>query len=188
MIVELEKVYKQSLQQSNNGKEMIEAVLDKIVEQYKEYLQQPLDPTSSLLDRLEFLKRFFPVDEIKFCCFSNWDFTPEDTYLLDGGLKYSDPHAEVLGIPIVDMACFAGVLIAYELFSAEKGYNLLQEFAMNRVSPILSIPKPLARRLFSLGRVLQCFLSARFRMNSNPDQAQKLFREAKKHLEKTIKI
>ena len=187
LITQLEKVYGQSLQQSSNGKEMIEVILDKVVEQYEKYIQKPLDPMNSLSNQLQLLRRSFPVNEIKFCCFSNWDFTPEDTYLLNGGLKYSDPHAEVLGIPIIDMACFAGVLIAYEISSVVEGYNLIQKFAINRIPHILSISKPLACRLFSLGRVLQCFLSARFRMDSNPSQAQKLFCEAKNHLEKVIK-
>jgi len=187
LIIELEKVYHQSRQKSEKGNKMVLSVIDKINEQYKKYIYGRLDNGKLLGSKLQRIDAFIDeINSIKFCCFSNWDFTPDDVYLTPAGLKYSDPHEEVLGIPIIDMACFAGVVKAHHLPEANKGYKIIEKFATDKIPAILSIPQKSAYKLFCLGRLLQCFLSIRFRIDTKPRQAKSLFVEAQRCLEKII--
>lgn len=82
----------------------------------------------------------------------------------------------MVGIPIIDMACFSGVCKdAYELPGARAGYNILHRFAASAVSDIISFDHTKAEKLFVFGQALQCALSARFRINSEQAKARVLF-------------
>ncbi len=154
--------------------------------QYEKYIYMHLDKERTLAGKLASLKSSIDINKIEFCCFSSWDFVPENTFLMPEGLKYIDPHEDVTGVPIIDMACFAGLIRLYNLPMADKGYAMLQEFALTKIPLILDIPEELACKLFFLGKVLQSFLSTRFRIDSNPKQAQEIFLEGKTYLEKII--
>jgi len=185
---ELDKLYRQSKREGEQGRDMVISVIDKAKEQYEKYVCRRLDQKRILGNKLQQKVDLFiaEIDNIKFCCFSNWDFTPEDVYLTPEGVKYSDPHEDVFGIPIIDMACFAGVVKAHNLPEADEGYKIIEKFAINKIPTILCVSQELAYRLFCLGRLLQCFLSIRFRIDTKPEQAKNLFAEAQKYLEKII--
>ncbi|MDO8557548.1 MAG: hypothetical protein Q7R98_03775 [Candidatus Jorgensenbacteria bacterium] len=117
--------------------------------------------------------------KLPFICFSSFDFTPEDVFVSAQRVRYVDPLPEVLGIPAVDLACFAGVALdAYGLPGAKEGYKLLADFAVRELPKILSMNEEESCRLFCLGRALQCALSARFRLISNPQKAGDLIRKS----------
>ena len=161
---------------------MILDVLKNINELYNDHLRKIFDPTGHLEEEINSLAHIFDGIVFPFCCFSNWDFTPDDVYLTSSGIKYSDPHEQVTGIPIIDLACFAGVAVAHGLPGSDAAYGRIESFAMHRVAGILEIDEETARKLFLLGRILQCFLSARFRSKDFPEQSKQLFAEAAIHL------
>lgn len=182
LIAGMEVVYHQSLRVSAASQEMVFTVAKKIVEQY-ECCLMPLDQERMLVSRLEMLLEFAKSLDLRLSCFSSWDFTPEDVYLTPQGVKYGDPHEDVFGIPVIDLACFAGVTRdAYRLPGSIEGYQLLHDFAISTVAQLLEVPSETAEKIFLLGRVLQCFLSARFRMVSEPERAAELFAQGREYL------
>lgn len=186
LLDELVKVYTQSKRKSDEGKQMVTSIIELILEQYEKYIYIHLDEGRTLESRLGALRSSVNINKIEFCCFSSWDFVPENIFLTPIGLKYIDPHEDVIGIPVIDIACFAGLMRLYGLPEADKGYAMFQEFALTKIPSILNISEKSACKLFLLGKVLQSFLSARFRINSNLIQAQKIFLEGKTCLEKII--
>lgn len=135
------------------------------------------------------LARLNPVlkrDQGKVFCFSNWDFTPEDAYLTPQGLKYSDPHAEIIGVPMVDMGCFAGVARdAHALPGSISGYELLKQAAVETATT-LQMSNQDALRYFYLGRVLQSILSASVRVALDKEKACTLFAQGMVYLSKVL--
>ncbi len=185
LITEMQTIYFESLRVSEDSKRMIISVANKVIEQYERYLN-PLD-LNKALPQLRKLLNFLNSLNLRFSCFSSWDFTPEDIYLTPQGIKYGDPHEDVLGIPIIDLACFGGVVRdAYKAPGTIEGYKLLYDFAMGQVASLLEVSNEIAKKVFFLGRVLQCFLSARFRMEKEPTQALALFNQGKKYLDKIV--
>lgn len=102
LVSEMDGVYRKSLRMGSDGEKMISFVIDKIKEQYKGYIYKYLDPNRFEARRIDSIAHCINPSIFKYCCFSNWDFTPEDVYLSSCGIKYSDPHENILGIPIVD--------------------------------------------------------------------------------------
>lgn len=180
----IEPIYRLSKRPGNDGRTMILDVLKNIKELYNDHLRKKFDPIGHLQENINSLAHVFDELSFPFCCFSNWDFTPDDVYLTASGIKYSDPHEQVTGIPIIDLACFAGVAVAHGLPGSDSAYLRIEAFAKHRVARILEIDENTAQKLFLLGRILQCFLSARFRSDDFPEQSKKLFAEATIHLEK----
>lgn len=180
----MEDVYHKSLQRGHKGKEMVIAVINKAKEQYENHVYMHLDPGRSEAEKIDKIDHCIDTGILKYYCFSNWDFTPEDAYLTSDGVKYSDPHEDILGIPIVDMACFAGVARAYNLPGAVDGYKIMKEFATNKISFMIGVDRHLALKLFFLGRLLQCLLSSRFRIKTDPIKAKAIFAEGKSYLDK----
>jgi len=177
------EVYKASLKKGPEGKIAVSTIVDKVIEQYEMHIYMRLDRERTIDKDLMQIRESLEDIDLSSCCFSNWDFTPEDVYLTPSGLKYSDPHEDVFGIPIIDLACFAGVARdAYHLPGSEEGYQLLKDFALLTVSRILSIDSHTAQRLFSLGRFLQCLLSVRFRIETEPEKAKVLFDKSRRYL------
>ena len=42
-------------------------------------------------------------------CFASWEFAPRNVFLSDGRLKFADPNWVVTGLPIIELAMFAGM-------------------------------------------------------------------------------
>lgn len=186
LIAEMERVYRQSLQESGASLKMVDIVAKKAAEQYKRYLRS-LDPMGTVAPQLDALVALMGELDLRLSCFSSWDFTPEDVYLTPRGIKYGDPHEEILGIPVIDLACFGGVVRdAYQLPGSKRGYQMLRTFASGSVAPLLEISDEVAEKVFLLGRVLQCFLSARFRIASEPGRANDLFSQGKRYLTEIV--
>lgn len=116
-------------------------------------------------------------------CFADFNFTPENVFFTDGRLRYIDPSEFVVGIPIIDLACFAGVADVYALPGHVEGASLLQVFATQGALPdLLEMTNAEARRVYTLGRVLQTAHSAKYRIQKTPDVGQRLVRECVEHL------
>lgn len=176
------EIYRRSHRQGEDGQIMVDIVSRKIVEQYDLYLSH-LNSSESLRPRLVKLSYFTRELGIGTYCFSSWDFTPEDIYLTNGQVKYGDPHEQVTGIPIIDLACFGGVVRdAYQLPGSMEGYDILRNVAKLEVAPLLGVSEEVGYSIFLLGRVLQCFLSSRFRLKTEPIRAVQLFEQAKMYL------
>ena len=84
------------------------------------------------------------------------------------------------------MGSFAGLIKIYNFPEADKGYEILKKFAIEKIAKILFIPKNEAIKIFNLGRLFQCFMSARFRFESNPKSAHEAFMNSKLYIEKII--
>lgn len=186
LIQDLSRVYGQSLKQGPEGRDSVASVIKKVEEQYYKYIGPVFDPQGRI--QITQVEKAMGLPRVTSCCFSNWDFTPDDVYLTEQGIKYSDPHDEVLGIPIMGLACFAGVAKVYDLPCWQEGYEIIMNYAVTDVARILSLPQEIAENIFSLGRLLQCFLSARFRIQSDPKKALQAFEEAQKYLENILKF
>lgn len=133
---------------------------------------------------LELLEKLRIGDwEVGISCFGVWDFTPEDVFIKGEKLYYIDPPRRILGIPIIDIACFAGVAKdVYNLPSSDNGYKLLHSFAISNVANLLGLSETQAEKIFILGRSIQCSLSARFRINENSEIANSFARQSVKYL------
>ncbi len=68
-------------------------------------------------------------------------------------------------------------------------YNVerLKDFALNDVASILRIPKEISEKIFYLGRLLQLYLSIRFRMKTEPDKVNDFFKKAEFYIDKIMK-
>jgi hypothetical protein len=183
LINSLEKVYRTSLKKDSSGEKMIKLFIEKTINIYEEYVYPTVDNERKIFSQLCQIYTSIDMSSIEYCCFSNWDFTPEDVYLTEDGVKYSDPHADIMGVPIIDMACFGGLIKLYESPYGEEAYEKFKRFAIYDVGKILNIPYNQANKIFYLGKLFQCFMSIRFRYKTNTEQAMLLFQEAKKAIE-----
>jgi len=186
LIDSLKKVYRASLKMGLEGSEAIKSFIVKTIEVYEKYVRTSLDKEAQIFPLLQQMHLSIDISSINFYCFSNWDFTLEDVYLTKKGVKYSDPHADILGIPIIDMACFGGLIKLYGLPHGDDGYKEFKKFAVGGVAEILHISTGQAEKIFYLGRLFQCFMSISFRHKKNPDQAMTIFKEARKVIERII--
>lgn len=148
----------------------IRDVRELLVQQCTTYLQGRVN--EALLRRVHEYN-FDALDSVR-SCFSSYDFTPEDVFITSEGVKYVDPIPGQLGCPVIDLACFAGVARdAHALPGSVSGYEVLERFATEELPSILHLSPKEAIRLFALGRALQSALSARFRLESDPQQAER---------------
>lgn len=158
---------------------------DVLEEQFKNHLCI-YEPFSSNQSSLKSLRQKLLRIPITFGCFACWDFTPEDMFLTPAGLKIIDPPEHLFGLPIVDLACFAGVSRdVYKLPGAEYGYKLLRRLAYE-TGQLLKLDKQTVNFLFNFGRALQCSLSSRYRINKEVELSKKFFHMAKKFLAKCL--
>jgi len=154
-------------------------------EQFSRYLSvyEPFSANQRLLKEIR--KKIFRVRS-PFICFAFWNFTPEDMCLSTSGLKIIDPPGCVVGLPMIDLACFAGsVRDASKLPGAEYGYDLLKKLASDAGEMLGLKPKD-TEFLFNFGRAVQCSLSARYRIGEEDGLSKKFFVEAKEFLAKCL--
>jgi hypothetical protein len=174
LIENMNSVY-QETRRASSGNGYLHALRSRLIKQYEVHLREEAD--HALVQ--EFYDRDLRDLDPPHICFSSFDFTPEDVFVGPFGVKYVDPLPDVLGVPAVDLACFAGVARdAFGLPGAEKGYLLLESFAVRGVSRILDMDERNARRFFFLGRALQCALSARFRLTTDIQKARALTKQS----------
>lgn len=186
LVTAMKSIYHKTMHPSQCAKESVLRVATKARGQYLTYLSH-FDPDGIMRDPLDRMIGWAQHLHAPLATFSSWDFTPEDVYLTADGVKYADPHEDVVGVPIIDLACFGGVVRdAYELPGAIEGYQLLHKLALEYVGPLLEISREDAERIFNMGRVLQCFLSARFRRESDPDKAKHLFSQGERILAQVV--
>lgn len=139
-----------------------------LVDQCRKHLQGLVD--SRLVDRVEDASTDSFADVQS--CFSTFDFTPEDVFLTEHGIKHADPLPDALGIPVIDLACFAGVARdAHRLPGSNEGYEIMERYALQVLPNLINLSPSDAQRLFSLGRALQSALSCRFRLHGDRERA-----------------
>lgn len=166
----------------------LESIIERIARQYDKYLFPNFShnkPDEILLYNLreKDIKEYSP----RYSCFSSFDFTPEDVFLSPSGLRYVDPLPNLLGIPIIDLACFAGVARdAYNLPGSKYGYKILKKLALEKVPEIIGLNIEKSNQLFFLGRALQCALSSRFRIKKNLLLAESFYNKSKLFLKKFL--
>ena len=159
----LRKIYSQTIYESREAMKESSVYVDSIrglcIKNYQEYLlPKGLVDAKDINDILKL--RTPVIDRSSFAC---WDLTPEDLFLVDGVLKYPDPKAVLRGVPIIDLACFAGVCKdSYKTKGSIEAYQTIETFAVEEIAPLLNINKSDAKNLFYLGRILQSSLSSRF--------------------------
>ena len=120
-------------------------------------------------------------------CFADFNFTPENVFLAGGRVRYIDPTADVVGIPIIDLACFSGVATAYGLAGHAEGAKTLEWAATQGMLPdLLGLTGDQARRLFVFGRVLQTAYSAHYRLKPYPEQGRQLVEQCVSFLRRFV--
>ncbi len=179
----MEPVYA-TTRRCGDGEAYLNSLRDRLIRQYETHLFSLVGvELVSELRRLP-LRQLVPST----LCFSSFDFTPEDVFLTDKGVKFADPLPEVLGVPIVDLACFGGVARdAHHLPGSEEGYRQIQIFALGELPSLLELTERQAERLFAFGRALQCALSARFRLQSEPESADTLAKMSRSFLQEFMR-
>lgn len=100
----------------------------------------------------------------KYHSFSTFDFTPEDVFVSENGIKYADPKFPQVGVPIVDLACFSGVALAHELPAAHEEYESFRSLAVGEVADLFSLSHDTASQYFEVGRAIQLGFSSRQRL------------------------
>lgn len=182
LIAQLFPIYKKTLRENSVDTEMFFRFIKNKLK--KNFINHILP--SEIVTKEE-LKDFLDIDISKLVskrsCFAVFDFTPEDIYLQNGSLKYPDPKQNVRGNPIIDIACFAGVSRdVLNLPGSNDGYRMLQDFALDDVGSLFSLNKEQSEKIFNLGRALQCSLSSRFRVDSEPAKARAFALQSLKYL------
>ncbi len=167
---DMEPVYSTTKRRGDGGA-YLDSLRKRLVRQYEAHLAGLIK--AELVSEL----RELPLGQIAppALCFSSFDFTPEDVFLTPTGVKFADPLPEVLGVPIIDLACFMGVARdAYRLPGAKEGYEAVETLALTALPRLLELTAWQARKFFAFGRALQCALSARFRLDSDQKRAADL--------------
>lgn len=170
LICAIQKIYAQSLKADNQGKEFLQMISHQAEQKYREFLIPAGISNYETLDAfMNFNLERLISDKT---CFAVFDFTPEDIFLVNGQIKYPDAAQTIRGIPIIDLACFAGTSRdVYNLPGSIRGYQALHVYATDYLSLILDINKENAEKLFAYGRALQMAISAKVRIESNPAKA-----------------
>lgn len=185
---ELLSLYNATKSSAEKAVVSLESIRERLVRQYDQCLFHSFlhDGTDELLvDRFrrEDLGKYLP----KHSCFASFDFTPEDVFVSSSGLRYADPLPNLLGIPVIDLACFAGVARdAYHLPGSKFGYVVLRKLALQEVPRIIGLGFEECSHLFFLGKALQCSLSSRFRIEKDFLMAEKFYCKSKFFLRKFL--
>lgn len=178
LTTDMESVYA-ATRHTGDGWSRLDSLRQRLVRQYRQHLMGLVE--TDLVDKLQKLSLANLV--AKTLCFASFDFTPEDVFVTSRGVRYVDPLPEVTGVPIIDMACFGGVARdGFNLPWSAEGYEYLRLFAVQVIAELLNLSKEQAERIFAMGRALQLALSARFRLVSEPERAQKLAVNSEKSL------
>jgi hypothetical protein len=165
----LGSIYRRTKKKDEESRKFLERMKHRLEKNYREYLIP-----SGVMSKIS-LKLLYDIETHapELSCFAVFDFTPEDVYLIENKIKYPDPKQEIRGVPIIDIACFAGLAKdVYHLPSSNEGYDILKKFALNEVPEILEMSRNDARIIFYYGRALQLSLSSRFRIKSETEKAK----------------
>jgi hypothetical protein len=162
-------IYRRTKKKDEESKKFLERMKHRLEKNYREYLIPSGATSEKSLELLYDIEKHAP----EFSCFAVFDFTPEDVYLIGDKIKYPDPKQEIRGVPIIDIACFAGLAKdVYHLPSSNEGYAILKKFALNEIPEILEMSRKDAKIIFYYGRALQFSLSSRFRINREMGKAK----------------
>ncbi len=96
--------------------------------------------------------------QINFYSFSSWDFMPGNIFVNEHGIKFIDPTASVVGMPIIDLACFAGVL--KDLYQRDH-VEEIRLFCHEELAKLYNLSDKNVRKIFCLGQIIQTLLHFR---------------------------
>ncbi len=158
--VNLLRVYKESLRTGSDAYQYMEFEMATVKSIYRDFAgvggSMPLDQVERTLERL--LKSLHMPEY----CFASWDFIPWNIFASQDILKFADPPEMVTGMPIVDLACFGGVLQdVFEFPAATDSPLCFREFALGPVAATLSLSRRNAQAIYVFGRLLQALLHLR---------------------------
>lgn len=188
LVAQLFPIYKKTLKKNSADTDIFfHFIKNKLKKNFMEHIVP-----SGIVNKEE-LRDFLDINMYqlvtKKSCFAVFDFTPEDIYLQNGSLKYPDPKQNVRGNPIIDIACFAGVSRdVLNLSGSNDGYRMLQDFALDDVGSLFSLNREQSEKIFNLGRALQCSLSSRFRVGSEPEKARAFAMQSLEYLQLTRRL
>jgi len=181
----IEHIYCATLTTDTSALPGLEILRERLIRQYVVYLDGLVDLT--LIEKLRSvsLAPFVPP----MVCFSTFDFTPEDVFVTAKSVKYVDPLPVNLGVPIIDLACFAGVARdAHNLPGSIEGYKALEHYACKKLPSLLNLSPQVASPIFAFGRALQMSLSARFRVKTEPEKAKRFAKQSMKFLREVLEF
>lgn len=183
----LKLAYRETKNNAQKAIESLEEIRTRLLEQYDKYLFPAFSESFDTQHIVDFEKQNLGKFLPQYSCFSTFDFTPEDVFLSSFGLKYADPQPGLLGIPAIDLACFAGVARdAYDLPGSKEGYEILKALAIYELPQIIGLDSVMCNKVFLLGRSLQCALSSRFRIGEDFQKAKILYRKSEFFLERFL--
>ena len=106
-------------------------------------------------------------------CLALFDFTPDNVFLRRGQVKFVDPKAIAMGIPILDLSAFAGCARdVYNLPESETGYGLIKSYCLNELASKLSLSLSEAEAVWNFGRGIQFILGAAFRADQDTQKTR----------------
>lgn len=181
----MEHVYHATLTTAISALPGLETLRERLIRQYVVHLGGLAD--LALIEKLRSvsLAPFAPP----MVCFSTFDFTPEDVFVTARSVKYVDPLPENLGVPIFDLACFAGVARdAHNLPGSIEGYETLEHYACKELPSLLNLSPQAASSIFAFGRALQMSLSARFRIKTEPEKAKQFAKQSMDFLREVLEF
>lgn len=183
LIGELLPIYQSTEREAVAALDSLSFTRNFLAEQYRQFLLPEFqeESTDELVNRLLAinLEIFRPAR----ACFATFDLTPSSVFLCGDGLRFTDPQPLVVGIPIIDLACFAGVCRdSQKLPGSAEGYAQLERYALTDITAIVGLSRDLARKLFVLGRALQCALSSRFSIGRDDNKAREMYFSSLEHL------
>lgn len=181
------KAYSLTLQQSTYAREESSTYIEMIKAQLMKNYSEHLIPRGLVLESSIRLVEDLKLPEVGISSFACWDLTPEDLFLVDGILKYPDPKADLRGIPIIDLACFAGVCMdSYMMKSSKDAYEKIKQFATSDVAHLFGLTEQEANIFFNLGRSLQSSLTSRFATDIKKAKENAL--KSNQYLQRTLEL
>lgn len=133
----------------------------KVIDKISKYLR----PYQSLQShrRLNQIQRFIRrAPYPRTLCYSDMLMSPDDVYLTATGVQHSDLPNYVLGLPAVDLGCFASTArYEYRLPGSEQGFGILHKMAVTTLCDSLDMRVEVAESVFHLGVGIQCVLAAK---------------------------
>lgn len=181
LIKNMDEIYDSTLKKDNGaGYSFLVDLKDNVFSLINEKIKSRLsDQERRTLDAVS-ISNEFPNS-----CFSVFDFTPDNVFIFNGKIKFVDPKSLARGIPIIDLAAFAGCARdVYCLEASREGYQLLKDYSTDSLADKLNISPKNAERLWYFGRGIQSLLGAVFRIDEDAVAADKFLHNSIKYFER----
>jgi len=154
-------VYRSSLRSGEDGRQHVEFEIRTAKTIFTDFYLRHFD-VPSLHDFNKGLSKLQESLCLELYCFASWDFMPGNICLTPEGVKFLDPPELVTGVPILDLACLAGVFRdVHNAPGSKEGAKHFRSFALSPLADLFCITSREADDLYVLGRLTQSLLSFR---------------------------